>query len=69
MTAVAGLMSWFGIFVTYIRFYAGMKAQGLDRNALPYKSWLQPYTAWYGAICCIVICFVSPTLSKAVARC
>jgi len=59
MTAVAGLMSWFGISVTYIRFYAGTKAQGLDRLTLPYYSNLQPYAAWYGAISCLIICFFS----------
>lgn len=26
MTSVAGLMTWFGICITYIRFYKGMKA-------------------------------------------
>ncbi|KAI0307842.1 amino acid permease [Multifurca ochricompacta] len=59
MTAVAGLMTWFGIAVTYIRFYAGAKAQGLDRNSLPYASKLQPYAAWYAAITCLLICFFS----------
>jgi amino acid transporter len=58
MTAVAGLMTWFGIAVTYIRFYAGTKAQGLDRSKLPYSSKLQPYAAWYAAISCLLICFV-----------
>jgi len=58
MTAVAGLMTWFGICVTYIRFYAGAKAQGLDRSSLPYYSNLQPFAAWYGAISCLVISFV-----------
>ncbi|THH01261.1 hypothetical protein EW026_g1403 [Hermanssonia centrifuga] len=59
MTAVAGLMSWFGIAVTYIRFHKGMKAQGMDRNALPYKAPFQPFLAWYAAISCVVICFFS----------
>jgi len=59
MTSVAGLMTWFGIAVTYIRFYAGMKAQGLDRSKLPYHSKLQPYAAWYAAISCLLICFFS----------
>lgn len=59
MTAIAGLMTWFGISVTYIRFYKGFKAQGFDRSTLPYASNLQPYAAWYAAISCIVICFVS----------
>jgi len=58
MTSVAGLMTWFGISITYIRFYAGMKAQGIDRSKLPYASVLQPFAAWYGAFMCILICFV-----------
>ena len=49
VTAVAGLMTWFGICLTYIRFYKGMKAQGMDRKSLPYVSRFQPYTAYYGA--------------------
>ncbi|THG94146.1 hypothetical protein EW026_g7267 [Hermanssonia centrifuga] len=59
LTAIAGLMTWFGIAVTYIRFHKGMKAQGMDRNALLYKAPFQPFLAWYAAISCIVICFFS----------
>jgi amino acid transporter len=58
MTAIAGLLTWFGISVTYIRFYAGMKVQGIDRATLPFASRLQPYAAWYAAIWCLIICFV-----------
>ena len=54
-----GLITWFGISVTYIRFYKGFKAQGFDRSNLPYASALQPYAAWYAAIACFVICLVS----------
>ncbi|EJD00917.1 amino acid permease [Fomitiporia mediterranea MF3/22] len=59
MTSVAGLMTWFGITVTYLRFHAGFKAQGFDRSTLPYASKLNPYAAWYAMISCIVICFFS----------
>ncbi|KAF7790736.1 hypothetical protein EIP86_001692 [Pleurotus ostreatoroseus] len=59
MTSVAGLMSWFAIAVTYVRFYAGMKAQGFDRKTLPYRHWLQPYAAWYALISCLVVNFFS----------
>jgi amino acid transporter len=59
MTAVAGLMTWFGISVTYIRFHKGFKAQGYDRSTLPYASALQPYAAWYAAVSCFIICLVS----------
>jgi amino acid transporter len=58
MTAVAGLLTWFGISVTYIRFYAGMKVQGIDRATLPFASRLQPYAAWYATFGCSLICLV-----------
>ena len=58
MTSVAGLLTWFGISFTYIRFYAGMKAQGIDRKTLPFSSRLQPFAAWYAAISCLLICLV-----------
>ncbi|KAF7971830.1 hypothetical protein HWV62_19839 [Athelia sp. TMB] len=59
MTSVAGLMTWFGISVTYIRFYYGFKLQGYDRSTLPYASALQPYAAYYAAIASWVICLFS----------
>ncbi|KIJ51458.1 hypothetical protein M422DRAFT_224084 [Sphaerobolus stellatus SS14] len=59
LTSIAGLMTWFGISFTYVRFYAGLKAQGFDRNTLPYKSPLQPYAAWYGLVSTIIVCFFS----------
>ena len=64
MTAIAGLLTWFGIAYTYIRFYAGMKAQGIDRKTLPFTSSLQPYAAWYAAVSCLVICFVRRSLPE-----
>ncbi|KAH9949045.1 amino acid permease [Amylocystis lapponica] len=59
MTAIAGLASWFCINVTYIRFYKGLKVQGIDRKTMPYTTIFQPYAAWYGAILCFVVCFFS----------
>lgn len=59
MTSIAGLMTWFGINVTYIRFYKGFVGQGFERSKLPFASKLNPYAAWYGAIACPFICFVS----------
>ncbi|KAG1899433.1 amino acid permease [Suillus fuscotomentosus] len=59
MTSVAGLMTWFGISVTYLRFYKGMQVQGIDRKTLPYYTNLQPYAAWWGVVSTITICFFS----------
>lgn len=62
MTAIAGLMTWFGICLTYIRFYAGLKANNINRQDLPFYSKLQPYAAWYALISCLIICLVSYSL-------
>ncbi|KAH7883763.1 amino acid permease [Phlebopus sp. FC_14] len=59
MTAIAGLMTWFGISVTYIRFYKGLQVQGIDRRSLPYWNRLQPFAAWYTCIATLVICLFS----------
>ena len=59
MTAVAGLMTWFGIAFTYIRFYEGLKVQSIDRKTLPFYSGLQPYAAWYAMISCLLVSIVS----------
>jgi len=59
MTSIAGLLTWFGISITYIRFHQGFKAQGFDRAKLPYASKLQPYAAYYAATGCLIICFFS----------
>lgn len=47
MGATTGLLAWFCIGVTYIRFHQGLQAQGYDRKRLPYASRLQPYASWW----------------------
>ncbi|KAG1715631.1 hypothetical protein ID866_1513 [Astraeus odoratus] len=59
MTSIAGLMTWFGIAVTYLRFYKGLRAHGIDRRTLPFYTRVQPYAAWYACISTFVICFFS----------
>lgn len=36
--------------IEYLFFYRALKAQGIDRNTLPYKGWGQPYCAWIGLV-------------------
>ncbi|KAK4151101.1 amino acid permease/ SLC12A domain-containing protein [Chaetomidium leptoderma] len=43
---------------TYLRFHAALRAQGIDRRTLPYRSWMQPYAAWYALIGCFIMTFV-----------
>jgi amino acid transporter len=44
--------------VTYLRFYAALKKQGVDRRSLPYRAMLQPYAAWYALAGTFVMTFV-----------
>lgn len=47
MCATAGLTTWFGIGVIYLRFRKGFLAQGHKIRELPYSSRLQPFAAWW----------------------
>lgn len=59
MTSMCGLITWCCIGITYLRFYAGMKAQGIDRNTLPFKSPLQPFFGYYAVISVTIVCLFS----------
>jgi amino acid transporter len=43
---------------TFLRFYKACQVQGLDRNTLPYKGFLQPYAAYYGLVGTFIMTFV-----------
>lgn len=53
------LINFFILCFTYVFFYRALKAQGISRDTLPFKSWFQPYTAIFGAISAFVMLFVS----------
>lgn len=61
MTAAAGLISWWGINLLYIRFAAGMRAQGIDRKTLPYWSYANTNSiaAYYAITMISIILFFS----------
>ncbi|KDQ58665.1 hypothetical protein JAAARDRAFT_128741 [Jaapia argillacea MUCL 33604] len=59
LVSVAALVTWVVICVVYLRFYYGMKRQGIDRSELPWKGPLQPFAAWFGAISFTVILLTS----------
>lgn len=48
IVTIANLFTWCVICVASIRFYSALKAQGVDRNTLPFRAWGQPYIAWGG---------------------
>jgi len=53
------LLNYSAISVTYLCWFAALRAQGVSRDSLPYKSPLQPYAAWYAFAGCITMTFVS----------
>lgn len=55
---VFGGIAWFGILLTHINFMAGCKAQGVDRDRLPYKAPFQPAGS-YIAIVIVTIVLLS----------
>ncbi|CAD6582799.1 MAG: hypothetical protein TREMPRED_003391, partial [Tremellales sp. Tagirdzhanova-0007] len=61
LSAASGLLTWLGIDILYIRFYAGLKAQGISRSSLPWTSRFNTgaAAAWYSAVWIVVILFFS----------
>lgn len=57
LSAVSTLVVWASECYTYVRFYHGLKYNGIDRNSLPFKSPLQPYLAYFSIVFCLVIAF------------
>ncbi|TVY49622.1 putative proline-specific permease [Lachnellula occidentalis] len=55
LTTIAALFTWCSICVAYIQFHKALKAQGVDRNTLVFRSRFQPYTAWIALIFFAVI--------------
>lgn len=48
LSAITGILTWWAILLSYLRFYYGLKKQGLSRDDHPYKAPFQPYLSWYG---------------------
>jgi amino acid transporter len=55
LVSVAALINWIVICTVYLRFYYGMKKQGISRSALPWAAPLQPYAAWTSLIAFIIL--------------
>ncbi|KAF1945855.1 histidine permease [Clathrospora elynae] len=53
--SVAGFIAWSCILICHIAFIRALKAQNIDRDTLPYKSWGGKWLAIYGLTFCIVI--------------
>ncbi|KIW04599.1 uncharacterized protein PV09_04347 [Verruconis gallopava] len=48
LTQASQVLDYCFMCITYLFFWRALKAQGIDRNTLPYKGWGQPYVAILG---------------------
>ena len=55
LVTAGGVITYIVMSVTFIFFHRACKAQGLDRETLPYRGWFQPYCAYLGLAWMIVI--------------
>ncbi|KAK7452685.1 hypothetical protein VKT23_012086 [Stygiomarasmius scandens] len=55
LSSVAALINFFWMCLAWIRFDAGMKAQDVSRDILPFKGSLLPYSAWFGLVWCVLL--------------
>ncbi|KAH7909949.1 amino acid permease/ SLC12A domain-containing protein [Hygrophoropsis aurantiaca] len=59
LTTVGGFFGWASMNLTYLFFYRGLKAQGIDRKKLYYWSSLQPYLSIWGFTWCTILILIN----------
>ncbi|KAI0546916.1 AAT family amino acid transporter [Xylaria curta] len=57
LSAVSTLIVWSSVCITYLRFYYGLRHNGISRESLPYKAPLQPFLAYFALCFCVVVAF------------
>lgn len=57
LSAVSTLIVWASICVTYLRFYYGLRHNGISRSSLSFKSPLQPFLAYFAICFCLIVAF------------
>ena len=57
IVAISSLIVWTSLLCAYLKFFYALRAQGVSRDTLPFKSPFQPYTAWASLIYFGVIIF------------
>lgn len=59
LIAVGALVNWSVILITYLRFQYGCKAQGIDRQELPWAAPMQPYLTWCSLLVFLLLLLTS----------
>ncbi|CAG8980958.1 hypothetical protein HYALB_00003817 [Hymenoscyphus albidus] len=65
LVSVAAVIHYIIICIVYLRFFYGMKRQGIDRNELPWKGPFQPYMAWMSLVSFSILLLTGGYLSFA----
>lgn len=56
LSAASTLVVWAAVCVTYLRFHAGLRYHGVNREtSLPYRGPWQPLPAWFAICFCVVV--------------
>lgn len=55
LVTIANLFTWVSISIAYIQFHKALKAQGVDRSELVFRSPFQPFTAWFALVFFVMI--------------
>ena len=59
LTTIAFILTYTSFMITFIGWYNACKAQGLNRDTLPYKAPYAPYTAYFAIFLgCVVMIFI-----------
>ncbi|KAF9461633.1 amino acid permease/ SLC12A domain-containing protein [Collybia nuda] len=59
ITTLGSMLTWCGVALSHIRFSRGMRAQGVSRDILPFRSFLLPWGSYVVLISFIIIIFFS----------
>lgn len=57
LTAISGVLTWWVIAITYLRFWRGLRAQNISRKTLPWKTPVTPFMAAYVLVFISVLMF------------
>lgn len=58
LVTASQLLNFSSVCLTYICFHRALKAQGINRDSLPYKAMLMPFGAYYALVATFIMAFV-----------
>ena len=58
IAGTAGLITWGWISYSHIRFMAILRHRNINRESLPFKATLMPYSAYYACVLIVIIIFI-----------